>query len=188
MQGIAGLGNKPIKVSIAVQKAKEPVQPPIEYPAGITQTIQKQLTGQYTTPQTPQSTDYSAYYNQYNSYWSNMAAWQQYNQYYQQFPTQDSSMAMNPPLPPDPSANGGDHGMGNGGVGDDGGGAMQSAYLDPSLQYYEEEEPSIFVGPSNQPVDHSKPLDYDRIDRKYFSRSAELYDSIEESRWRVTSA
>ena len=65
---------------------------------------------------------------------------------------------MNPPLPPDPSATGA-HGMGNGN------GTMQSAYLDPSQQYYEEEEPSIFVGPSNQPVDHSKPLDYDRIDR-----------------------
>jgi len=178
MQGIAGLGAKPIKVSIAVQKAKDPNQHhTIEYPASVTQTIQRQLTGQTQYAGTAQpalggGNDYSAYYSQYNSYWSNMAAWQQYNQYYSQYPGQDPSMLMNPPLPNTPSTENGlidEHVMHQ----------MDTTHQ----QLIEEDEISIFDGPANEPVDHSKPLDYYKLDRKYFARSAELYDSIEESGW-----
>jgi len=173
MQGIAGLGSKPIKVSIAVQKTKDPnAHHAMEFPSHLTQTIQKQLTGQFTGHAPPAAAGPDPYYNQYNNYWSNMAAWQQYNNYYQQYPGQEmqGEAPVNPPLPPTPHENGNN-------------GAMESGDSTQTTQIFDDEESSIFAGPSNQVVEHSKPLDYYKLDRKYFSKSAELYDTMEESGW-----
>lgn len=92
MQGISGLGEKPIKVSIAVQKAKDPSAQGMQYPPS---------GGQYGGT-LDMGGEYGANYNQYNHYWSNMAAWQQYQNYYQQYPDQ-GEVPVNPPLPSGPS-------------------------------------------------------------------------------------
>ena len=63
-------------------------------------------------------------------------------------------MLMNPPLPATPSAENGlidEHVMHQ----------MDTTHQ----QLIEEDEISIFDGPANQPVDHSKPLDYYKLDR-----------------------
>lgn len=88
MQGIAGLGDKPIKVSIAMQKAKDPTASGM--PVGVPNSGGLDGGGP--------GGEYGQYYNQYNHYWSNMAAWQQYQNYYQQ-----GGPPVNPPLPPGPS-------------------------------------------------------------------------------------
>lgn len=155
-----------------MQKTKDPnAHHSMEFPSHLTQTIQKQLTGQFTghAPQAPAGPD--PYYNQYNNYWSNMAAWQQYNNYYQQYPGQEmqGEAPVNPPLPPTPQENGSN-------------GATEAGDSTQASQIFDEES-SIFDGPLNQVVEHSKPLDYYKLDRKYFSKSAELYDTMEESGW-----
>jgi len=180
MQGIAGLGDRPIKVSIAVQKAKDPTQMPagMDYPSGLTQTIQKQLTGQY---QSGPGGDYNQYYNQYNHYWSNMAAWQQYNNYYQGGGGYGPNQGEQPPLPPTPS---------EGGPGSDP--SQHQQQTNGHHQQRQSSEPQdvdigdpddIFSGPSNQPVEHSKPLDYNKLNSAYLHRSEEMYEAMFKSSW-----
>jgi len=133
-----------------------------------------------------------------------MAAWQQYNNYYQQqYPPPQGP--VNPPLPPTPMGNGMNNGMNNmgpmsgpppnmngppnmGGGGDFGrmNGRGRDQSRRPSMEWGDEEE-SVLVGPHHQIVDHSKPIDYKKLNRKYFSKSADLYDSVEQSGWWLPS-
>eukprot|EP00088_Acartia_fossae_P003515 TRINITY_DN1147_c0_g1_i6.p1 TRINITY_DN1147_c0_g1~~TRINITY_DN1147_c0_g1_i6.p1 ORF type:complete len:192 (-),score=41.75 TRINITY_DN1147_c0_g1_i6:301-876(-) len=184
MQGVAGLGTRPIKVSIAVQKAKDPSMPPgptpptpsIPFPpaaAAAPPSYARPVTAGYPAG----GPDYAPYYNQYNHYWSNMAAWQQYNQYYQAYPGGPQGppehVPANPPLPPNPNEEGHENGVSSG---------VSSIITHPALQFLDEEV-SILEGPLNQPVEHSKPIDYYKLNRMFFSSSADLYDSLEESGW-----
>ncbi|XP_023321170.1 tRNA selenocysteine 1-associated protein 1-like [Eurytemora carolleeae] len=178
MQGIAGLGGKPIKVSIAVQKAKDHTSHSMEIPMGLTQTIQKQLTGQYnggvTTTSTPPAGpggEYGAYYNQYNSYWSNMAAWQQYQGYYQGYQAQEGEI-VNPPLPPNPYG------------GEAEAGQEEALQQNNGEEHLIQEEPeSIFDGPLNQPVDHAKQLNYHALNSLYTRRTEKVWLEMEGTGW-----
>jgi len=106
MMGLAGLGSKPIKVSLAIAKGKEGMGggPPSHIPSSLSQPSPPQQ------PQAPQQ-DYSAYYDQYNQYWSQYAAWSQYSQQYYDY-TQQAQAAAAPPAasaaapaaPPQPPA------------------------------------------------------------------------------------
>lgn len=174
MQGIAGLGGKPIKVSIAVQKAKDhSSHPTMEFPMGLTQTIQKQLTGQYNggaaaAAPTPGG-DYG-YYNQYNQYWSNMAAWQQYQGYYQGYPQQEGG-AVNPPLPPNP-------------FGEQPPTGEQGEQEQAEQDYHMQEEPaSIFDGALNEPVEHNKPLNYHALNSLFARKTEEVWLEMEGTGW-----
>jgi len=199
MQGISGLGSRPIKVSIAVQKAKDPTQLQAGTPSGMPPNFQPPLPGQPPMQRPPTATTgytgaqgYDAsYYNQYNNYWSNMAAWQQYNQYYQGYP--GASNGAPPPngygtqQPPMPTNGAGDK---NGPTGMEEGGDLNgdsvapgtTIYTNSALQFLDDDV-SILDGPLNQPVDHSKPIDYYKLNRRYFSSSADLYDALDESGW-----
>jgi len=185
MQGISGLGTRPIKVSIAVQKAKDPSQmqpaaPPYNPAQAFTQT--RPANPGY--PSGGGGSDYNQYYNQYNHYWSNMAAWQQYNQYYQGYPGAGNGPQppVNPPLPPNNSRGSAEP---TNGTDDRRSGTPQRTNgtdASTALKCLDEES-SIFDGPLNQQVEHSKPIDYYKLNRLYFSSSADLYDSMEESGW-----
>lgn len=118
-----------------------------------------------------------------------MAAWQQYNQYYQGYPGDGSNGAgaqppVNPPLPPSNSrssaepVNGTDSRRSGTPQRTNGTPADANAALKCL-----DEESSIFDGPLNQQVEHSKPIDYYKLNRLYFSSSADLYDTMEESGW-----
>lgn len=102
MMGIGGLGSKPIKVSLAIQKGKEMQGVASYIPSSLAPTPQPP-----TPTPAPASTDYSAYYEQYSQYWSQYAAWSQYNQQYSYYnqegatPDQDPAKSKaTPPLPP----------------------------------------------------------------------------------------
>jgi len=195
MQGISGLGSRPIKVSIAVQKTKDPTNfTPNVFQPPTPNEQRPPLPGQ----QAPQpaagygGAGYDAgYYNQYNSYWSNNPAWQQYNQYYQGYPGANggppSQHTAHPP--PLPSQNTGPDMRRQSQPGEvdpagenNGAANTQPTVSNPALQFLDDDV-SIFDGPLNQPVDHSKPIDYYKLNRRYFSSSADLYDSLDESGW-----
>jgi len=182
MQGVSGLGMKQIKVSIAVQKSKESHGG--DYPPHFTKQLQQQMTGHGPQGYGMGGGDYNAYYNQYNNYWSNMAAWQQYNNYYQQYPPQDENM-MNPPLPPNPAHQ--HHQQQHQQQQHQGGGGndqnQQNSQQPKRIKLDDMVEESILDGPLNQPVEHSKAIDYQKLNRQYLSRSEELYSSIEQSGW-----
>lgn len=203
MQGISGLGSRPIKVSIAVQKAKDPAQPsftPNVFQPPTPDQARPPLPGAPAAPQPAPGyggAGYDAgYYNQYNNYWSNMAAWQQYNQYYQGQPGQGypggangapaSNVTSQPP--PLPSYNTGNMRRPSpaevDAAQDSSSGSSNPAptISNPALQFLDDNV-SILDGPLNQPVDHSKPIDYYKLNRRYFSSSADLYDALDESGW-----
>jgi len=157
MMGIGGLGSKPIKVSLAIQKGKEM--------QGVSSYIPSSLAPTPSLPPTPSqapapaSTDYSAYYEQYSQYWSQYAAWSQYNQqyggYYNQQDPQGGELDQNkskptPPLPP-------------------------PAETQPNL--------STTEGDMYELVQHSVKVDVDSLNAKYLDQQQGLWEAMERSRW-----
>jgi len=185
MMGVSGLGGKPIKVSIAVQKTKMEDNS-MDIPAHLVQHVTQSVTGgnssshhhqpgqgggeygggDYGAQQQPQEGgNYGAdYYNQYNQYWSQYAAWQQYQQQYaaweqqqaQSNNSQPANAAAAPPGPPGPPP------------------AEKPKKSDPH---------SLFVGPVTQLVEHKKVVDVKEENKVWMEKSDELWSSVEESGW-----
>jgi len=171
MQGISGLGGKPIKVSIAVQKNRD---------------TQQQHQQPHHQPQSygavgaEAAAGYSAdYYSQYSQYWTQVAAWQQYQQYYQAGYTQDGTAVDGsgaaPPLPPTAASG---TAVAEISVGAPGSEVIKLDLEDPTAY--------LFEGNPAESVEHSQPLDYTKLNRKFISQSEDLYDSIDEAGWWYT--
>jgi RNA recognition motif-containing protein len=206
MMGVAGLGGKPIKVSIAVQKDKSKWDSPqtMEIPAHLAQTVAQSVIGGGTNSQSqypaqPSQPEYNSaeYYNQYSQYWSQYAAWQQYQQQWQQYQEQQakaaptSTVAPPPPVAPAPSQ------------------SVKTSETSPlslpvpappsrspseskepptngeKRKIEETEEESMLIGPPSKLVDHlqKEKLDYRSLNNKFLNISEEVFRSIEQSRW-----
>jgi len=166
MMGVGGLGGKPLKVSLAVQKTKHS-EPELEIPQHLVQHVASQVIGggQSQASSYPGSAPdqaeqgYNAeYYQQYSQYWSQYAAWQQWQQQYsaweQHQPSQSAPNGSGPPPPPTP--------------------AEKAKPDDPF---------NMFEGPLNQLVEHSKKVKAEDNGSKWLEESEEMWESIEESRW-----
>ena len=89
MQGVAGLGAKPIKVSLAIPKAKQAAlanqqSSSSTLAASIAASINQVAPTATGAAGNVQSGDYAStqYWSNYNQYWSQYAAWSQYSQSY----------------------------------------------------------------------------------------------------------
>jgi len=181
MMGVTGLGGKPIKVSIAVQKTKVE-EPSMDIPQHLVQHVANQVIGgnnssqgqqseygggNYNASQSQEGGNYGAdYYNQYNQYWSQYAAWQQYQQQYAAWEQQQQQQQ---------SQNTNGHS----------GGPQPPAGAPPSDQAAEKqnESQSIFEGPLTQLVEHKKNIDLKEFDKEWLEKSEELWSSMDESGW-----
>jgi len=178
MMGVSGLGGKPIKVSIAVQKTKMEDNS-MDIPAHLVQHVAQSVIGgsssshhqqQHHQPgggpeQQQGGGEYGAdYYNQYSQYWSQYAAWQQYQQQYaaweQQQAASNNSTAAQPaaaPAPPGPP---------------------------PPAEKPKPSDPhSLFEGPLTQLVEHKKEVDVSEQNKEWLEKSEELWSSLEQSGW-----
>jgi len=179
MMGVSGLGGKPIKVSIAVQKTKLEDNS-MDIPAHLVQHVAQQVIGggssqhqqQYQHPggggvgggaeQQQPGGEYGAdYYSQYSQYWSQYAAWQHYQQQYAAWEQQQAQNNTNsqPPVPtsapPGPP---------------------------PTTEKPKPADPhSLFEGPLTQLVEHKKELNVTDQNEEWLEKSEELWSSLEES-------
>jgi len=152
MQGRVGLGDRPMKVSIAFPKGKE---------GQVTRTedgIEGAGGGQEQTAEQTQA-DYTAQWEQYNQYWSQYAAWQQW------YAAQAQAQAAQPPLPPNNPTDAGSN-------------ATSEA---PAEKLKVFKKRNIFDGNSKEVVQNKVKVDYDALNEEYLAASEELYDSIAES-------
>eukprot|EP00092_Neocalanus_flemingeri_P057663 GFUD01068589.1.p1 GENE.GFUD01068589.1~~GFUD01068589.1.p1 ORF type:complete len:187 (+),score=69.21 GFUD01068589.1:198-758(+) len=177
MMGVSGLGGKPIKVSIAVQKTKLEDNS-MDIPAHLVQHVAQSVIGgssshhqqQYQhqqpggAPEQPQGGgEYGAdYYNQYSQYWSQYAAWQQYQQQYaaweqQQAQSSAPTQPVSAPVPPGPPPP-----------------ADKPKPTDPH---------SLFEGPLTQLVEHKKKIDVSEENKEWLEKSEELWSSVEQCGW-----
>jgi len=182
MMGVSGLGSKPIKVSVAVQKDKKygGGMETMDIPAHLTQAVAQSVIGgsssqssSYPSQQSSSSDQYSTdYYTQYSQYWSQYAAWQQYQQQWQQYQAEQAKPAPPPPLV-------------------EAGSTAPAAPAPPSesdssnTKKEEESDGGLFDGPPGLLVDHKVKvkLDIPALNKEYYIRSEELYKSIDQSRW-----
>jgi len=173
MMGVSGLGGKPIKVSIAVQKTKMEDNS-MDIPAHLVQHVAQSVIGGNSSShhqphqQPPEQHqggggggggEYgSEYYNQYNQYWSQYAAWQQYQQQYAAWEQQQQSSAQPTTAPPPPGP--------------------------PPPEKTKPADPcSPFEGPLTQLVEHKKNVDMSNENTEWLEKSEELWKSVEESGW-----
>jgi len=181
MMGVSGLGGKPIKVSIAVQKTKLEDNS-MDIPQHLVQHVANQMTGGASSNHQGQQPggeygggDYggahkpaeggnygSEYYNQYNQYWSQYAAWQQYQQQYAAWEQQQAQSNTQPAAaaaPPGPPGQ-------------------------PPADKPKKSDPhSLLEGPLTQLVEHKKVVDVKELNRDWFEKSEELWSSVEVSGW-----
>jgi len=177
MMGVSGLGGKPIKVSIAVQKTKVE-DTSMDIPQHLVQHVANQVIGggnqqsqqpaseygggDYSNQQSQENGNYNAdYYNQYNQYWSQYAAWQQYQQQYAAWQEQQSQTN----------------------------GTQASAGAVPGApkKAVKENSNSIFDGPLTQQVVHKKVVDQKEQNKTWLEKSEDLWCCMEESGWGIAS-
>jgi len=194
MQGLAGLGSKPIKVSPAVPKTGRGGGGERDY-----HHHQGGHHGGGGPPRgpaaaDPASADYSQYWqNQYGQYWSQYAAWSQYSQYYDQQQQQQqpppssyyaqpdgsaAGAAMSSAVPSSSGANNRSSGKSWNKADKSSGGKQTAAGDDDSA-----DEIDLFHGDDLELVDHSPKLDYDKLNAKFLRRSEDLWTAIESSFW-----
>jgi len=181
MMGIAGLGGKPIKVSIAVPKAKLEAErgfrggggsgphpapaaqgsiadnlPPSALASLVSKVSGNPNAGAAVVAEA-QNQEYQAYWQQYQQQWSQWAAWNQYSQ--QMAQQQQQQQQQPPPLPQEKGEE-------------------------------EEQKPksvgpgeSIFDGDEMDLVEHSEKIDVEAINEKFLEHSEELWNLTESSRW-----
>lgn len=181
MTGTPGLGSKPLKVNKVSLQAKNKLMAQME--AQMAHKYENSMMGAASSAD-PSATDYSQYwqsqYGQQN--WSQYAAW---SQYYQQYSDPSQAYAAYYGQRPDQAqaqqgqtseVNGvdQDHQLKNG---------KNDPRMDGFGEYYDVDETSIFEGDEFELVDHSAKVDPEVLNRKYFARTEELWDSIESSRW-----
>lgn len=167
MMGVGGLGGKPLKVSLAVQKTKHS-EPEMEIPQHLMQHVASQVIGggggggQNGAPAYPGAPDHgeqgynAEYYQQYSQYWSQYAAWQQWQHQYSSWEqNQQSNGGGQPPAPPAPPE--------------------KTKAEDPY---------SLLTGPLNQLVEHTRKKKAAVEDQAgWLGETEEMWESIEESRW-----
>lgn len=194
MQGVAGLGAKPIKVSLAIPKAKQAAlanqqTSSAQLAASIAASISQVAPTANGATSVQQSGDYSSqqYWNNYNQYWSQYAAWSQYSQYYDQsnpaaaaaasgYYGQDAS-ATSSQNASDPSSNSTAATMPDY--------SSSKPQKSVSILKPEKEKPkSITEGEPHELVEHaSKKINYEELNKEYLSRSEDLWDAMTDSFW-----
>merc|ERR1719284_12939 len=168
MMGVSGLGGKPLKVSLAVQKNKSS-EPEFDIPQHLVQHVAQQVIGggqsqNYNQEPNPAEQGYNAeYYQQYSQYWSQYAAWQQWQQQYAAW-EQHQQQA----------------GAGPGGPGDQ----PQPPAPPPPKESNKPADPyNLFEGPLTQLVEHTRSVDVKEENNKWLEANSELWSSLEESAW-----
>jgi len=161
MMGVGGLGGKPLKVSLAVQKTKHS-EPEMEIPQHLMQHVASQVIGGGGQPSAPDQGEqgYNAeYYQQYSQYWSQYAAWQQWQQQYSTWEQhQNSNGANGGPQPPPPPT--------------------------PTEKPKADDPYSLLTGPLSQLVEHTRKKTKAEQDQTgLLEETEEMWESIEESRW-----
>jgi len=156
MQGRVGLGERPMKVSIAYVKGKDGS---ISYPS--TQPEDLPDASQGHNGQQGQAADYAAQWEQYNQYWSQYAAWQQY------YAAQNQ--AAKPPATENPV----DAAETSGKVVKE---AVEQKEKGSNKQ-------SIFEGNMKEVVQNNISDNIELLNQEYLEKSEELYTAIDDSRW-----
>jgi len=166
MQGRVGLGDRPMKVSIAYVKGKDGS---ISYPTTQPEDLPESATGSSSQEQSGEQSqgDYAAQWEQYNQYWQQYAAWQQW------YAAQ--AQAAQPPATP----------------ASDAAAAAQSSEAGTAAAAAEwanrnnakNGKKNIFDGSLKELVQNKSSLDYEALNKEYLEKSEELYSAVEESRW-----
>jgi len=169
MMGIAGLGSKPIKVSIAVQKPKASKgEHEMEIPQHLAQQVAQGVIGGKAQAQPP-AQDYQAsagYYQHYNSqYWSQYAAWQQWQQQYAAWEQQQQQAAPTPAQASNAPS------------------SAPSSAPPPPERVRNPDPHSWTEGPLNQLIPHTRETKLAETNNKYLQQSEEIWTSLEESFW-----
>lgn len=158
MQGRVGLGDRPMKVSIAYVKGKDGS---ISYPNNqqSEEGSEGGAGGEQQPPAEQAAADYAAQWEQYNQYWSQYAAWQQWY----------AAQAQAAQTTPAAAEQTGDAAA-------------------PSPQQQEKKpchrkKQSIFDGNLKESVQNKISVDYEALNQEFLDRSEELFTAMEESRW-----
>jgi len=176
MMGVSGLGGKPLKVSLAVQKNKSS-EPEFDIPQHLVQHVAQQVIGggqsqNYNQAPDPAEQGYNAeYYQQYSQYWSQYAAWQQWQQQYAAWEQHNQQNGGPPPTAP------------NGENGQPGAGPQPPAPPPPAEKAKPADPYNMLEGPLTQLVEHTKPVDTKKENKKWLEESQEMWSSVEESCW-----
>jgi len=159
MQGRVGLGDRPMKVSIAYAKGKDGS---IIYPNNSQQSEEGSEGGPGGEQQPPaeqSAADYAAQWEQYNQYWSQYAAWQQW------YAAQAQAAQTTPAA------------------------AEQTGDAAAPTAQHQEKKPcerkkqSIFDGNLKEAVQNRLKVDYEALNQDFLERSEELFTAMEDSRW-----
>jgi len=159
MQGRVGLGDRPMKVSIAYAKGKDGS---IIYPNNSQQSEEGSEGGPGGEQQPPaeqSAADYAAQWEQYNQYWSQYAAWQQW------YAAQAQAAQTTPAA------------------------AEQTGDAAAPTAQHQEKKPcerkkqSIFDGNLKEAVQNRLKVDYEALNQEFLERSEELFTAMEDSRW-----
>jgi len=161
MQGRVGLGERPMKVSIAYVKGKDgSISYPTTQPEDLPETTPAVASQGY-DGQNGQAADYAAQWQQYNQYWQQYAAWQQYYAAQGQAgqPAEgDSSEAA----------------------------AARGQVVDEKVddkKHQKGSKLSIFDGNLKEVVQNNVSPKYEVLNQEYLERSEEFYSAVENSRW-----
>jgi len=167
MQGRVGLGDRPMKVSIAYVKGKDgSISYPTTQPEDLPET-NPAVASQGHDGQQGQATDYTAQWEQYNQYWQQYAAWQQY--YAAQGLTPSGQPAEGDTAEAAAAA-------------DDGSGKVVDENVEDKKDKRGSNQ-SIFEGNLKEVVQNNVSPNYEALNQVYLERSEELYTAIEDSRW-----
>lgn len=162
MQGRVGLGDRPMKVSIAYVKGKDGS---ISYPTTQPEDLPESATGSSSQEQSGEQgqADYAAQWEQYNQYWQQYAAWQQW--YAAQAQTTQPPAAAATAAAQSTEA------------------GTAAAAAEWANRNNKNGQKSIFDGSLKELVQNKSSLDYEALNKEYLEKSGELYSAIEESRW-----
>jgi len=165
MNGMSGLGGKPIKVSVAVNKIKDGLATP-QVPDHISQAVAKSVVGgppsSYNSlPPPAPAPNYPANNSaEYYQYWQNyQTQWQAYQQQWYQW-----------------QQSGGQSGATQGEVNSAWNSKPEAAVLQGK---------GIFCGRHDEEVDHKQNVDVDKENMECLANSVELWSSLESSGWRT---
>jgi len=163
MQGRVGLGDRPMKVSIAYVKGKDGS---ISYPNNQQSEEGSEATNGSEQPAAEQNAaDYAAQWEQYNQYWSQYAAWQQW------YAAQAQAAQTTPPAPP---------------TNDTATTATAAKTEQQETRPCQTKQKSIFDGSLKESVQNKCVVDYSALNQEYLEKSEELYAAVEESRWSLS--
>jgi len=185
MMGVSGLGAKPMRVSLAVAKNKQDsmassIQPETASAIASMVTGGNQAAAAAAAAAAGGGNDYnSQYWQYYQQQWSQYAAWNQYSQQYPEY--QQGYQQPPPPAPPQPPPPEKEKKRSRGGsvapVG------KVKRVDDGYVGGYGVNWDRLFEGEDFDIVEHSPSMDIDLANKKYLSRSEEIWDSLHSSGW-----